>query len=70
MDCREHQFLAASAGVEFSFQRVRGAANLFLGGTGFFIDTFRATQGPGILWLHGYGNMFEVKLGAGESLDV
>lgn len=70
VDCREHQFLAASASIDFSFQRIRGAANLLLGGTGFFIDTFRAGQTPGILWLHGYGNVFEVELARDEAIDV
>lgn len=69
IDVREHQFLAATEHVSFTFQRVRGAANIFLGGSGFFIDTFRAEQ-PGILWLHGYGNVFEVTLPHGKSIDV
>jgi uncharacterized protein (AIM24 family) len=69
VDCREHQFLAATRTVDFTFQRVRGIANMLLGGTGFFIDTFTATA-PGVLWLHGYGNVFELTLGSGESIDV
>jgi uncharacterized protein (AIM24 family) len=70
VDCREHQFLAATGNIDFTFQRVRGAANIFLGGTGFFIDTFTARGEAGILWLHGYGNVFEVTLAAGQSIDV
>ena len=67
---REHQFLAATGAVAYSFERVRGIANLFLGGTGFFIDHFVATDGDGLLWLHGYGNVFEKVLAPGESIDV
>ena len=37
------------------FTRVKGAANMLLGGTGFFIDTFSCPQREGILWLHGFG---------------
>ncbi|HET7584304.1 MAG TPA: AIM24 family protein [Gemmatimonadaceae bacterium] len=70
VDVREHQFLAATSNVDFTFQRVKGAANILLGGSGFFIDTFGAPHGDGILWLHGYGNVFEVTLGRGESIDV
>lgn len=70
VDVREHQFLAATGNVEFTFQRVKGAANILLGGTGFFIDTFGAPHGDGIVWLHGYGNVFEVTLTNGESIDV
>ena len=70
VDVREHQFLAATDTVEFTFNRVRGMANMLLGGTGFFIDTFTAASGDGILWLHGYGNVFEVELQHGEQIDI
>jgi uncharacterized protein (AIM24 family) len=70
VDVREHQFLAATAHVDYSFTRVKGAANVLLGGTGFFIDTFRGQTGDGILWLHGYGNVFEITLGPGEQIDI
>ncbi|HEX3599603.1 MAG TPA: AIM24 family protein [Lacipirellulaceae bacterium] len=67
---REHQFLAATGNIDYTFERVRGVANLLFGGTGFFIDKFHGHQGEGILWLHGYGNVFEKVLVAGESIDV
>jgi uncharacterized protein (AIM24 family) len=70
VDVREHQFLAATDSVEFTFNRVRGMANMLLGGTGIFIDTFTAAAGDGILWLHGYGNVFEVELQPGEQIDI
>jgi uncharacterized protein (AIM24 family) len=70
IDVREHQFLAATGSVDYTFTRVKGVANMLLGGTGFFIDTFAASHGEGIVWLHGYGNVFEVTLGAGEQIDV
>jgi len=67
---REHQFLAATEDIEYSFERVQGISNMLLGGTGFFIDKFRCTGEEGILWLHGYGNVFEKKLEVGEQIDV
>jgi uncharacterized protein (AIM24 family) len=70
LDVREHQFLAATGNVDFTFERVKGAANILVGGTGLFIDTFGAPHGDGILWLHGYGNVFEVTLAQGEAIDV
>ena len=70
VDVREHQWLAATENVDYSFTRVRGAANILLGGTGFFIDTFSAPAREGILWLHGYGNVFEVELRPGEQIDI
>ncbi len=71
LDVREHQFLAATDGVAYTFRRVRGVANLLFGGSGFFVDTFTCHQpGGGIVWLHGYGNLFEVTLEAGQQIDV
>jgi uncharacterized protein (AIM24 family) len=70
IDVREHQWLAATDNVEYSFTRVKGAANMLLGGTGFFIDTFSCPAREGILWLHGFGNVFEVTLAAGEQIDI
>jgi uncharacterized protein (AIM24 family) len=67
---REHQFLAATSNVEYTFERVKGAANMLFGGTGFFIDKFHCMAGDGILWLHGYGNVFEKTLAPGEVIDV
>jgi len=67
---REHQFLAATGNVEYTFERVKGAANLLMGGSGFFIDKFRAPETEGILWLHGYVNVFEKVLSAGEQIDI
>ena len=67
IDVREHQFLFATDSVEYGFYRLRGISNLLFGGSGFFIDTFR---GPGVVALHGYGNVLERQLGAGEQIDV
>lgn len=67
IDVREHQFLFATNAVEYGFYRLKGISNLLFGGTGFFIDTFR---GPGVVALHGYGNVLERELGSGEQIDV
>ena len=70
VDVREHQFLAATDGVDYTFTRIKGAANVLFGGTGFFIDTFTCLRQDGALWLHGYGNVFVVTLGQGEQIDI
>jgi uncharacterized protein (AIM24 family) len=70
IDVREHQFLAATDSVDFTFQRVQGIGNILFGQSGLFIDTFGARNGDGIVWLHGYGNVFEVTLQPGEQIDV
>ena len=67
---REHQFLAATDSIDYSFERVKGVSNLLFGNTGFFIDKFHSHAGEGILWLHGYGNVFEKNLLPGESIEV
>lgn len=70
VEVREHQFLAATASIDYSFRRLRGIGNMLFGGSGIFIDTFTGGQGGGILWLHGYGNVFERVLAPGEVIDV
>jgi uncharacterized protein (AIM24 family) len=67
---REHQFLAATGTVGYTFERVRGLATMLFGQSGFFIDRFRGEDGDGIVWLHGYGNVFEKVLAPGETIDV
>ena len=70
IDVREHQWLAATTTLEYTFNRVKGIANMMFSGTGLFIDTFTCHAPEGILWLHGYGNVFTVTLGPGEQIDV
>lgn len=70
LDVREHQFLAASATIDYTWQFNQGIANILFGGTGFFIDRFHAAGSEGVVWLHGHGNVFEKTLGPGEQFDV
>ncbi|AEJ40080.1 hypothetical protein TPY_1900 [Sulfobacillus acidophilus TPY] len=70
LDVREHQFLAASATIRYTFTRVRGIANLLWGGSGYFMDSFEADRQAGIVWIHVYGNLTEVTLGPRDVLDV
>jgi uncharacterized protein (AIM24 family) len=70
IDVREHQWLAATDSLQFTFNRVKGFANMMFSGTGIFIDTFTCVQPEGILWIHGYGNVFELTLGPGQQIDV
>ena len=69
IDVREHQFLAATDSIDYSFTRIKGLGNMFLGGAGFWLDTFKG-QREGVLWLHGYGNVFEINLAPGEQIDL
>ena len=67
---REHHFLAATDAVEYTYERVKGVRSMMLGGTGFFIDHFKATRGDVIVWVHGHGNVFVVNLDHGEQIDT
>ena len=67
---REHQFLAATGNIDYTFEMVKSVSSLLFGGMGFFIDKFFAPAGDGIVWLHGYGNVFEITLEPGEQIDV
>ena len=66
---REHQFLAATGNVQYDYSRIKGFANMLYGG-GFFVDEFFAGDHEGVVWVHGYGNVFEKQLDAGETIDI
>jgi uncharacterized protein (AIM24 family) len=69
MVVREHQFLAATSNVQYDYSRVKGFANVLYGG-GFWVDEFFAGDQEGVVWVHGYGNVFEKQLEAGETIDI
>jgi uncharacterized protein (AIM24 family) len=70
LDVREHAFLLASHRIEYSYVRVKGLRNILFGGQGMFMDRFVTSAGPGLLILHGYGNVFERTLKPGESILI
>lgn len=70
LDVREHAFLLASHTIGYSFVRIKGLYNVLFGGQGMFMDRFVTQQTQGLLILHGYGNVFERTLKAGESMIV
>jgi uncharacterized protein (AIM24 family) len=70
LDVREHSFLLASHQISYSFVRIKGLTNILFGGQGMFMDRFVTSTTPGMLILHGYGNVFERMLKAGESIMV
>lgn len=66
---REHQFLAATGHIQYDYTRIKGFANAMFGG-GFFVDQFLSGGGEGVVWIHGYGNVFEKQLEPGETIDI
>ncbi|MDP8981658.1 MAG: AIM24 family protein [Acidobacteriota bacterium] len=70
LDVREHAFLLASQQIQYSYIRIKGLTNILFGGQGMFMDRFITSGTQGLLILHGYGNVFERTLRAGESIMV
>lgn len=70
IDVREHAFLLSSHQIGYSFVRIKGLTNILFGGQGMYMDRFITTSTAGLLILHGYGNVFERRLAAGESIMV
>jgi len=70
LDVREHAFLLASHSIQYSFVRIKGLANVLHGGSGMFMDRFVTAQYPGLLMLHGNGNVLERTLRQGEKILV
>jgi uncharacterized protein (AIM24 family) len=70
LDVREHAFLIGTHSLNYSFVRIKGLTNLLHGGSGMYMDRF-ITQGyPGLLLLHGYGNVFQKTLQPGEQILI
>jgi uncharacterized protein (AIM24 family) len=67
---REHQFLAATDNLDFTYNRVKGGS-MFFGASGFFVDHYENKgHDEAVLWLHGFGNLFEKVLEPGEVIDI
>lgn len=70
LDVREHAFLVASGAIAYSYVRIKGLTNILHGGTGMFMDRFVTSGAPGLLILHGYGDVMERTLAPGEKVLV
>jgi len=70
LDVREHAFLVATHSIRYDFVRIKGLVNLLHGGSGMFMDRFVTQQYPGLLLLHGNGNVLQRTLGPGEKILV
>jgi hypothetical protein len=70
LDVREHAFLVASHSIQYSFVRIKGLVNLLHGGNGMYMDRFVTAGYPGMLLLHGNGDVLERTLRPGEKIMV
>jgi uncharacterized protein (AIM24 family) len=70
LDVREHAFLIGTHSLNYSFVRIKGLTNLLHGGSGMYMDRFITQNYPGLLLLHGYGNVFQKTLQPGEKMLI
>ncbi len=70
IDVREHALVLASGTLTYSFEKLPGLRAMLATGSGMYLDRYVAQAGAGLLVLHGYGNVFERALGAGESILI
>jgi uncharacterized protein (AIM24 family) len=70
IDLREHAMIVASTSLSYSFEKLPGLQATLATGSGMYLDRFTAAQDPGLLVLHGYGNVFDRSLAEGESIQV
>jgi uncharacterized protein (AIM24 family) len=56
--------------VGYTFVPIKGYKNVIHGDEGLYMDRFTTSDQPGVLLLHGYGNVLERTLGAGEKIYV
>ncbi|MCW2523386.1 MAG: hypothetical protein JWO63_1721, partial [Frankiales bacterium] len=70
LDVRGHALLLASGAVSYTFSKVPGLKTAFMAGTGMYFDQFSVAEAPGVLVLHGYGNVFQRTLDDGETIEL
>jgi uncharacterized protein (AIM24 family) len=70
-DVREHAMIVATGGLTYSFEKLGDLKATLAVGSGMYLERFRAPDGnPGLLVLHGYGNVFERTLAEGETIQI
>ncbi len=70
VDVREHALVLASGSLAFTYEKIGGFRVMLAADAGMYLDRFVAQSAPGLLVLHGYGNVFERTLGEGETILI
>jgi uncharacterized protein (AIM24 family) len=70
LELRGHALLVASSTLTYSFTQLQGLKTMLMAGAGMYLDRFEATSGPGVVVIHGFGNVMERTLGQGEAIHV
>jgi uncharacterized protein (AIM24 family) len=69
-DVREHAMLLATSTLTYSFEKLAGLKATLAVGSGMYLDRFRAEGAPGLLLLHGFGNVMDRTLADGETIEI
>jgi uncharacterized protein (AIM24 family) len=69
-DVREHAMILATSSLSYSFEKLPGLKATMVAGSGMYMDRYRAGESPGLLLLHGYGNVIDRALREGETVEV
>jgi uncharacterized protein (AIM24 family) len=70
LDVREHALVLATSTLSYSFEKFPGLRAMLASDAGMYLDRYVAQSGPGLLVLHGYGNVFQRALREGESILI
>ena len=70
VDVREHALVLATGTLSYTFEKLAGVRAMLASGSGMYLDRFVAQSAPGLLVLHGYGNVFQRYLAEGETVLV
>lgn len=69
-DVREHAMLLATSTLTYSFEKLPGLRATLAVGSGMYLERFVAAGAPGLVVLHGFGNVLERTLAEGETIEV
>ena len=69
-DVREHAMLLATSTLTYSFERLADFRATMAVGSGMYLERFVAAGRPGLVLLHGYGNVLDRTLAEGETIEV
>ncbi len=69
-DVREHAMLLATSTLTYSYEKLAGLKATLAVGSGMYLERFRAEGSPGLLMLHGFGNVLDRTLAEGECIEI
>ena len=67
---RQHAMVVATTGIDYSYEKLPGLKATLATGAGMYLDSFSARATAELVVLHGYGDVVERSLAAGETIEV